>query len=460
VLPRQTCGVYSRFIQLADVPGGQQRIQELVFGGSLFHSILFNPVSIFMTHMTNYKGDRLALYLFDAVFTFIRHWTNLQLLSAPPAQLAKLYARRFDFTGANDLPLYADPCSDPHSRAIWPSGWPCGSDSLPQLIILGPQKTGSTALLHFLRLNPSLLANHYQFGTTFEELQFFSSDTLYSRGVRWYMDQFEHSLPNHHERVVLFEKSATYFTHHKAPARLYALLPQARLIVLLRNPVERAMAWYQHSLAHRDPAAELLTFLELLHLGENVTTNQLVDFVRKKRIDRSDINLDNVTAVENLVTVVRRLYDRCLDPGNYALHLKRWLSYFPASQILPIDADRFIQTPAATLKVVQEFLRLPILLNYSEYIEYNPHKGFSCLRSGHYFPDWPSSRLGKQSCLGRNKGRKYRHLDKFTEVPKLMRVHFAAANEQLRRLWHDQPVWRRWMAKAGAEYPSWMSAVG
>ncbi|KAF5402591.1 Bifunctional heparan sulfate N-deacetylase/N-sulfotransferase [Paragonimus heterotremus] len=460
VLPRQTCGVYSRFIQLADVPGGQQRIQELVFGGSLFHSILFNPVSIFMTHMTNYKGDRLALYLFDAVFKFVRHWTNLQLLSAPPAQLARLYASRFEFTGANDLPLYADPCSDSRSRAMWPSGWPCGSESLPQLVILGPQKTGSTALLHFLRLHPSLRANHYQFGTTFEELQFFSSDTLYSRGVRWYMDQFEHSLPNQSERVVRFEKSATYFTHHNAPARLHALLPQARLIVLLRNPIERALAWYQHSLAHRDPAAELLTFSELLHLGENMTANQLIDFVRKTRIDRSDINLDNITVVQNLVTVVRRLYHRCLDPGKYAPHLMRWLSYFPASQILPIDADRFAQTPVASLKVVQEFLRLGVILNYSEYIEYNPHKGFFCLRSGRYFPDWPSSRLGKQSCLGSSKGRKYRHLNKLTEVPKLIRIHFAAANEQLRRLWHSQPVWRWWMAKAGAEYPSWVSAVG
>ncbi|VDP94781.1 unnamed protein product [Echinostoma caproni] len=97
-----------------------------------------------MTHMTNYKGDRLALYLFDALFRYIRDWTNLHLVSAPPAQLADLYASRFASVGARDLPLYSDPCRDRHDLAVWPTGWPCGSNALPALLILGPQKTGQS----------------------------------------------------------------------------------------------------------------------------------------------------------------------------------------------------------------------------------------------------------------------------------------------------------------------------
>ena len=55
-----------------------------------------------------------------------------------------------------------------------------------------------------------------------------------------YMDQFP-VISSH----VLFEKSATYFTHPQAPLRAYTLLPEAKLIVILHDPIKRAYSWYQ-----------------------------------------------------------------------------------------------------------------------------------------------------------------------------------------------------------------------
>ena len=55
-----------------------------------------------------------------------------------------------------------------------------------------------------------------------------------------YMDQFP--VTSSH---VLFEKSATYFTHPQAPLRVYTLLPEAKLIVILHDPIKRAYSWYQ-----------------------------------------------------------------------------------------------------------------------------------------------------------------------------------------------------------------------
>ena len=46
---------------------------------------------IFMTHMSNYGNDRLALYTFETVVKFIQTWTNLKLMSIPPVELAQLY---------------------------------------------------------------------------------------------------------------------------------------------------------------------------------------------------------------------------------------------------------------------------------------------------------------------------------------------------------------------------------
>lgn len=48
-------------------------------------------INIFMTHMSNYGNDRLALYTFESVIKFIQCWTNLRLLSAPPLQLGSKY---------------------------------------------------------------------------------------------------------------------------------------------------------------------------------------------------------------------------------------------------------------------------------------------------------------------------------------------------------------------------------
>lgn len=44
-----------------------------------------------MTHLSNYGNDRLALYSFESVIKFVQCWTNLQLLTLPPTQLAFKY---------------------------------------------------------------------------------------------------------------------------------------------------------------------------------------------------------------------------------------------------------------------------------------------------------------------------------------------------------------------------------
>lgn len=57
---------------------------------------------------------------------------------------------------------------------------------LPSVIIVGPQKTGTTALQLFLKLHPQLVAN-YPTPLAYEEIQFFSNDDLYDQGIDWYV---------------------------------------------------------------------------------------------------------------------------------------------------------------------------------------------------------------------------------------------------------------------------------
>ena len=95
VLPRQTCGLFTKNLHYDEYPGGAGKLEESIQGGELFHSILTNPISIFMTHMPNYGHDQLAPYTFESVIQMIKCWTNLDLRTRSPSALAEIYFEMF-----------------------------------------------------------------------------------------------------------------------------------------------------------------------------------------------------------------------------------------------------------------------------------------------------------------------------------------------------------------------------
>ncbi|CAG0918609.1 unnamed protein product [Notodromas monacha] len=222
VLPRQTCGLYTTNLFYDSYPGGKARLDNMIRGGELFQTIVANQFSVFMTHMSNYGNDRLALYTFESVFKFLRCWTNLEFRTVPPVELANRYFR----THPDERdPVWESPCHDKRHREIWSPLKTCSR--LPNLLVLGPQKTGTTALYAFLSMHPSVQSNR-QSPDTFEETQFFSGRN-YLRGLDWYMSFFPE------EADYLFEKSANYFDGDVVPKRAHALVPKADLIVTAKE---------------------------------------------------------------------------------------------------------------------------------------------------------------------------------------------------------------------------------
>ncbi len=76
---------------------------------------------------------------------------------------------------------FQNPCNDPRHLNIWSANKTCSR--LPKFLIIGPQKTGTTALRAFLALNPKLVGNHLT-KRTFEEIQFFNGYN-YMNGLDW-----------------------------------------------------------------------------------------------------------------------------------------------------------------------------------------------------------------------------------------------------------------------------------
>lgn len=95
MLPRQTCGLYTKNLLYREYPGGPSALERLIHGGELFQTILFNRINVFMTHMPNYVLDRLAPYTFESVLSKLRCWTNLDLRSREPTILADIYFKMF-----------------------------------------------------------------------------------------------------------------------------------------------------------------------------------------------------------------------------------------------------------------------------------------------------------------------------------------------------------------------------
>lgn len=98
----------------------------------------------------------------------------------------------------------------------------------------------------FLLLHLNASSNHDLGPGYFEETQFFAGSN-YDKGVEWYRQLFNASSE---KAITIFEKSANYFDNPKAPEAIHYLIPNAKIVILLIDPIERAFSWYQVSYFH------------------------------------------------------------------------------------------------------------------------------------------------------------------------------------------------------------------
>ncbi|KAM8887574.1 heparan sulfate glucosamine 3-O-sulfotransferase 3B1b [Synchiropus picturatus] len=244
-----------------------------------------------------------------------------------------------------------------------------GSKKLPQAIIIGVKKGGTRALLEFLRVHPDIRA-------VGAEPHFF--DRNYDNGLDWYRDLMPKTL----EGQITMEKTPSYFVTKEAPARISAMSRDTKLIVVVRDPVTRAISDYTQTLSKKPdiPSFESLTF-------KNRTTG-LID--------------TSWSAIQI---------------GIYAKHLDNWLQYFPMEQILFVSGERLISDPAGELGRVQDFLGLKRIIT-DKHFYFNQTKGFPCLKK--------AEGSSKPHCLGKTKGRTHPNID--PEVVQRLRDFYRPFN--------------------------------
>jgi hypothetical protein len=199
----------------------------------------------------------------------------------------------------------------------------------PDYLIIGAQRGGTTSLYWSLCRNPHIGKSRKK------EAHFF--DLNYDRGMSWYKRYFPTRLARlwAQRRVgkpyLIGEASPYYLVNPLVPARVRDKLPSVKLIVLLRNPVDRA---YSHFQQQRGLGNETLSFEEAiereLSMLEHKSPSSL--FYRK------------------FSYLVR---------GIYVDQLERWHSFFPREQMLILKSEDFFRDPASTERAVCEFLGVP-----------------------------------------------------------------------------------------------------
>uniref|UniRef100_A0A8C0H7D1 Bifunctional heparan sulfate N-deacetylase/N-sulfotransferase 1 n=1 Tax=Chelonoidis abingdonii TaxID=106734 RepID=A0A8C0H7D1_CHEAB len=258
VLPRQTCGLFTHTIFYNEYPGGSSELDKIINGGELFLTVLLNPVSA-------------------AFRVLCRAWNGPLVHSGLSPRLRGAQLHFLDPL----TPVFQDPCEDKRHKDIWSKEKTC--DRFPKLLIIGPQKTGTTALYLFLGMHPDLSSN-YPSSETFEEIQFFNGHN-YHKGIDWYMEFFP--IPSNTTSDFYFEKSANYFDSEVAPRRAAVLLSKAKVITILINPADRAYSWYQilvldGKLLRTEPAKVMETVQKFLGVTNFIDYHKTLAFDPKK----------------------------------------------------------------------------------------------------------------------------------------------------------------------------------
>jgi len=206
-----------------------------------------------------------------------------------------------------------------------------GKRRLPDFLIIGTERGGSTSLYETLDQHPQLVASAWK------EIHYFTGGSKkadnYEKGEAWYRAHFplKRDLP---AETKTFEATPLYLYHPLCAERIFNLLPAGKLIAILRNPTERAIS---HYFMNKRKGHETLPMLEAFQREEHESPAR----APKKKEYRSDYLL---------------LRDDYTSRGLYAEQLQRYLKFFPSQQILLLSSEEFFKNPHTSLRQAFEFL--------------------------------------------------------------------------------------------------------
>jgi hypothetical protein len=201
---------------------------------------------------------------------------------------------------------------------------------LPNFIIVGAVKAGTSSIFRYMRQHPEIHTSSrkepsfFLFDSSVPDFQG-PGDHIFYRNVVVSLEDYEALFAGAGNKKAVGEASASYLHDESAPRRISNLIPGAKIIVVLRNPIERA---YSHYWMYRSTGRERETFAAALDLEEQRRRMNWAPGWQYSRI------------------------------GLYSNHISRYLSFFPKEQCLFALYDELDHDPVAFMKKVFAFLEV------------------------------------------------------------------------------------------------------
>lgn len=260
-----------------------------------------------------------------------------------------------------------------------------GKMILPDFLIVGAMKAGSTTLMDYL-------VSHQEVGIPNEEINYFDKDDNYKKGVSWYANWFN----KFKDYNIVGEKTPAYCYEPKAVKRIYEQNPKMKLVWILRNPVKRTYSNYWHYIRI---GKEILSFKECI----------------EKESER----------------IKKDWYKGYFNRSVYADQVERYLEYFPMSQMHFIIFEEFIKSPEKGLEDLSNFLGITVTKFTQKPLVSN--KGYRplCIPAEYYARQWFGYGIIHKIVHNTNKwlGSKYTPID--TDIERDLYDRFQPKNKRL-----------------------------
>jgi len=211
-----------------------------------------------------------------------------------------------------------------------------GARLLPSFIMIGVQRCGTTSLFRTLLEHPQVRRATFRKAVNYFDLNYY-------RGMRWYQGHFPvaeiaRRQTERYGGPVAFEASGYYLYHPFALERLARDLPGAKLVAMLRDPVERAFSAYKHEYAR---GFERESFERALELEDERLAGE---------IERMRENIRYESRPHRHHSYRHR--------GHYAEQLERAFEFFPPEQVYVMDSEAYFDQPAREYRQLLAFLGL------------------------------------------------------------------------------------------------------
>lgn len=202
--------------------------------------------------------------------------------------------------------------------------------TLPSFIIVGAQKCGTTSLNGYLKSHPDICMARGK------ETWFF--DKHYEKGISYYRLHFPLKISSFlNPRLVVGEASPSYIYNPRVPERIYTHFPNCKIIILLRDPIERAYSHYKHML--RIGFEDLATFEAAI----------------EKEAERTCGELEKIMNNGFYFSQSRELFSY-LGKGIYYPQVKAYLDKFGKDRVLVVDSNSFFLSEKKIMSKIENFI--------------------------------------------------------------------------------------------------------